>query len=61
MSEVYLAVEDSGIGIDPLVVVEHVGVDKVDAGVLNLRLAGGAFRLSFLGLRFAKSKMINDK
>ena len=54
MSEVYLAVKDSGIGIDPLVVMKHVGVDEIDAGVLNLRLAGWALRLSFLGLRFAK-------
>ena len=54
MSEVYLAVEDSGIGIDPLVVVEHVGVDKINAGVLDLRLAGRSLSLSFLGLRFAK-------
>ena len=50
MGEMHLAVEDSGIGIDPLVVVEHVSVDEVDAGVLNLRPTGGAFRLSFLGI-----------
>ena len=54
MGKVYFSVEDGGIGIDLLVVVEHVGVDKIDAGVLDLRLAGWALRLSFLGLRFAK-------
>ena len=54
MGEVHLAIKDSSIGIDPLVVMKHVGVDEIDAGVLNLRLAGGALRLSFLGLRFTK-------
>ena len=54
MSKVHLAVEDSGIGIDPLVVMKHVGVDEIDAGILNFRPTGRPFRLSFLGLRFAK-------
>lgn len=54
MGEVNFTIKDGGIGIDPLVIMKHVGVDEVDAGVLNFRLAGGALRLSFLGLRFAK-------
>ncbi len=49
MGEVHLTVEDRGIGIQALVVVEHVGVDEVDAGVLNLRPSGGTLSL-FLGI-----------
>ena len=49
MGEVHLTVEDRGVGIQALVVVEHVGVDEVDAGVLNLRPSGGTLSL-FLGI-----------
>ena len=50
MGKVYLTVEDGGIGIDLLVVVEHVSMDKVDARILDLGAACRALRLSLLGI-----------
>ena len=40
MGEVNLSVEDGGIGVQHLVEVQHIGMDKVDTGVLNLGSAG---------------------
>ena len=50
MGEVHLPVEDGGIGIQSLIVMEHVGMDEVDAGVLGFGPAGRALGLPFLGI-----------
>ena len=50
MSEMHLPVKDGGIGIQSLVVVEHIGMNKVDAGVLGSRPTGRALGLPFLGI-----------
>ena len=46
MGELYLAVQDGGIGVLILVEVEHVGMNQVDTCILYL----GLTRLAFPGL-----------
>ena len=50
VSEVDLTVEDGGVGIQALVIVEHIGMNKIYTGILNLRPTGWALGLSFLGI-----------
>ena len=50
MSEVDLTVEDGGVGIQTLVIVEHIGMNKIYTGILSPGLPGWAPGLSFLGI-----------
>ena len=45
VGEMHLSIQDGGIGIEALVVMEHIGMDEVDAGVLCLGSTGSALAL----------------
>ena len=56
MGEVHLTVKNCRIGIDSVIVVEHIGMNEIDTSVLNLRLTGRTPGLTFAFLGSSRTQ-----